>query len=85
MSVFSKANVEDLHAAMVSALAEQQNEELALCKAQLAVEQEKNAQLERRVASLKAQLKQVEVAVYSNTVDADEYAILFAVLSALDP
>lgn len=57
-----KASADDIQAAMMEALRGQQNEELALVKAQLAVEKDKTAQLERQVALLKKQLADSKVA-----------------------
>lgn len=61
MAMF-KQNDEELQSALKAALAEQQNEELALVKAQLAVANDKNAQLERQVTRLKVELKSAETA-----------------------
>lgn len=57
-----KNTPDELAAAMAQALAAQQNEELTLVKAQLAVEKDKTATLERKVAVLQRQLKDAEMA-----------------------
>lgn len=57
-----KPSGDELAEAMARALAGQQNEELALVKAQLAVANDKNGQLERQIVRLKAELKNAEAA-----------------------